>query len=85
MDALLVQDSGLFRLIRKAAPELPVHASTQMSIHTPAGARFLYEQGMERVVLARELSLSEMWEIDGGCPVELEAFVHGALCVSVSG
>ena len=85
VDALLVQDPGLFRLIRKAAPELPVHASTQMSIHTPAGARFLYEQGMERVVLARELSLSEMREIADGCPVELEAFVHGALCMSVSG
>lgn len=85
VDALLVQDLGLFRLIRKAAPQLPIHASTQMSIHTPAGAKFLYEQGMERVVLARELSLSEMREIADGCPVELEAFVHGALCMSVSG
>lgn len=85
VDALLIQDLGLFRLIRKAAPQLPIHASTQMSIHTPAGAKFLYEQGMERVVLARELSLSEMREIADGCPVELEAFVHGALCMSVSG
>ena len=56
-----------------------------MSIHTPAGAKFLYEQGMERVVLARELSLTEMKEIADNCPVELEAFVHGALCMSVSG
>ena len=85
VDALLVQDLGLFRLIRKAAPELPVHASTQMSIHTPAGARMLYEEGMERVVLARELSLLEMREIADSCPVELEAFVHGALCMSISG
>lgn len=85
VDALLVQDLGLFRLIRQAAPELPVHASTQMSIHTPGGSKFLYEQGMERVVLARELSLSEMREISDACPVELEAFVHGALCMSVSG
>ena len=85
VDALLVQDLGLFRMIKKAAPSLPIHASTQMSIHTPAGAKFLYEQGMERVVLARELSLSEMREIADECPVELEAFVHGALCMSVSG
>lgn len=85
VDALLVQDLGLFRLVQKAAPSLPIHASTQMSIHTPAGAKFLYEQGMERVVLARELSLSEMREIADGCPAELEAFVHGALCMSVSG
>ena len=85
VDALLIQDLGLFRLIRQAAPELPIHASTQMSIHTPAGARFLYEAGMERVVLARELSLKEMREIADACPVELEAFVHGALCMSVSG
>lgn len=85
VDALLIQDLGLFRLIRQAAPDMPVHASTQMSIHTPAGAKFLYEQGMERVVLARELSLSEMREIADNCPVELEAFVHGALCMSVSG
>lgn len=85
VDALLIQDLGLFRLIQKAAPSLPIHASTQMSIHTPAGAKFLYEQGMERVVLARELSLSEMREIADSCPVELEAFVHGALCMSVSG
>ena len=85
VDALLIQDLGLFRLIRQAAPELPIHASTQMSIHTPAGTRFLYEAGMERVVLARELSLKEMREIADACPVELEAFVHGALCMSVSG
>lgn len=85
VDALLIQDLGLFRLIRQAAPDMPVHASTQMSIHTPAGAKFLYEQGMERVVLARELSLTEMKEIADNCPVELEAFVHGALCMSVSG
>ncbi len=85
VDALLVQDLGLFRLIRQAAPELPIHASTQMSIHTPAGAKFLYEQGMERIVLARELSLAEMREIADSCPAELEAFVHGALCMSVSG
>lgn len=85
VDAVLIQDMGLFDLVRRAAPELPVHASTQMSLHTPGGARLLWELGAARVVLSRELSLEEIREIGEGCPVELEAFVHGALCMSVSG
>ena len=85
VDAVLVQDMGLFSLLRDRAPALPIHASTQMSLHTPGGAKLLYEQGAERVVLARELSLSEIREISENCPVELEAFVHGALCMSLSG
>lgn len=85
VDAVLVQDMGLFALLRERAPELPLHASTQMSLHTPGGAKLLYELGASRVVLARELSLEEIQEISAGCPVELEAFVHGALCMSVSG
>lgn len=85
VDAVLVQDMGLFSLLRERAPELPIHASTQMSLHTPQGVRLLWEQGASRVVLSRELSLEEIREIRKACPVELEAFVHGALCMSVSG
>lgn len=84
-DAVLIQDMGLFALLRRQAPGLPLHASTQMSLHTPAGADLLYRLGASRVVLARELSLPEIREIADRCPVELEAFVHGALCMSVSG
>ena len=85
VDALLVQDAGLIRLLQKCAPGLRLHASTQMSIHTPLGASALYEAGIKRVVLSRELSLREIAEIHESSPVELEAFVHGALCMSVSG
>lgn len=85
VDALIVQDVGLFWLLRAYAPALPLHASTQMSIHTPLGARLLGELGFERVVLARELSLKEIADIAAQAPVELEHFVHGALCMSVSG
>ena len=85
VDAVIVQDVGLFWRLRQCAPTLPLHASTQMSIHTPAGARLLEELGFERVVLARELSLKEIREIAAQTPVELEHFVHGALCMSVSG
>ena len=84
-DAVIVQDVGLAAHIRRAAPELPLHASTQMSVHTPQGARFLYEQGFTRVVLARECSGEEISAIAAACPIELEVFVHGALCMSVSG
>ena len=85
VDAVLVQDMGLFALLRQRAPELPLHCSTQMSLHTPAGVRLLWELGARRAVLAREMSLSEMEEVRGACPMELEAFVHGALCMCVSG
>ena len=85
MDAVLVQDMGLFSLLRQWAPALPVHASTQMSLHTPGGVKLLWELGASRVVLSRELSLEEIREIRRACPVELESFVHGALCMSVSG
>ena len=84
-DAVLVQDMGLFSLLRDRAPDLPLHASTQMSLHTPGGVKLLQEQGADRVVLARELSLPEIREISEHCSVELEAFVHGALCMSLSG
>ena len=85
VDAVLVQDVGLFSLLRQRAPRLPLHASTQMSLHTPAGAKLLWELGAQRVVLSREMSLGEIREVGQACPVELESFVHGALCMSVSG
>ncbi len=86
IDALIVQDLGLVSLIRESVPDLPLHASTQLSVHTPYGAKALYEMGFERVVLSRELSLSEIQEIRDFVPeVELEVFVHGALCMCLSG
>ena len=86
IDAIIIQDMGLVTLIRQAIPELPLHASTQMTVHTPCGAKALYELGFKRVVVSRELSLAEIKEIRDFCPeVELEVFVHGALCMCVSG
>lgn len=85
VDAVLIQDMGLFSLLRLHAPALPLHASTQMSLHTPSGAAYLQELGAARVVLARELSLNEIREISSASDIELETFVHGALCMSVSG
>ncbi len=85
VDAVLVQDMGLFSLLRRKAPGLVLHASTQMSLHTPGGAKLLWELGASRVVLAREMTLEEIKEVSSSCPVELEAFLHGALCMSVSG
>lgn len=85
IDAVIVQDIGLAMLIKKHLPDLRLHGSTQMSIHTPSGAKALYEMGFSRVVLSRELSLKEIAEIKNSCPIELEVFVHGALCMSVSG
>ncbi len=84
VDALIVQDIGLVRLARAVAPEMPLHASTQMTITSPEGIVFARELGVERVVLAREVSLREMERFDpAGMP--LEVFVHGALCVAYSG
>ena len=83
-DALIVQNHGVARLARQIAPELALHASTQMSVHTASGVRALYEMGFKRVVLAREMSRDEIKEA-AQIPVELEVFVHGALCMSVSG
>ena len=84
VDALIVQNMGVARLARQIAPQLALHASTQMSVHTAAGVRALYEAGFKRVVLAREMSREEILEA-AKVPVELEVFVHGALCMSVSG
>ncbi len=85
VDGILVQDMGLFAALRAACPAMPLHASTQMSLHTPAGAALLRELGATRVVLAREMSLEEIHEVAVQTDVELEAFVHGALCMSLSG
>ena len=85
IDALIVQDIGLIRLLRAAAPTLKLSASTQMSIHTAAGAQLCAALGMRRVVLARELSAAEIRAVHAGSEIELEAFAHGALCMSVSG
>lgn len=86
IDAVIIQDIGLVSLIQEAIPDLPLHASTQMSVHTPYGAKALYETGFKRVVVSRELSLDEIRRIREFCPeVELEVFVHGALCMCVSG
>jgi putative protease len=85
VDALIVQDAGLASLVRRACPGMRLHGSTQMSVHTPLGAKRLYDAGFSRVVLSRELSLTEIEEIAASSPIELEVFVHGALCMSVSG
>ncbi len=85
IDAIIVQDIGLASLLKKSCPDVKLHASTQMSIHTPEGAKLLYDMGFDRVVLSRELSENEIKEIVNSCPIETEVFVHGALCMSVSG
>lgn len=85
VDALIVQDMGVLQLVRQCAPDMRIHASTQMAIHSPAGARLLEQLGVKRAVLARELSLAEIREIASAASLELEVFVHGALCMCVSG
>ncbi|MBQ8027072.1 MAG: U32 family peptidase, partial [Clostridia bacterium] len=85
IDALIVQDMGVFRLAKMCAPTMPIHASTQMSVHTLAGVKQLSEMGFSRAVLARELSLDEIEYIVKNSPIEIEVFVHGALCMCVSG
>jgi len=95
VDALIVQDIGLVRLAAEITPDLPIHASTQMTITSPEGAEFARALGVERVVLARELSLRELEKFRATEPpseianrqsaMPLEVFVHGALCVAYSG
>ena len=84
-DALIVQDLGVFRMARALCPEIPLHASTQMTIHTPDGAVQARRMGFERVILARELTLGEIRAIRAASDIELETFIHGALCYSISG
>lgn len=84
-DALIIQDLGILRLMREIAPDVELHASTQMSITDAEGVRFAQSYGADRVTLARELSIDEVRKIreQTGCPLEM--FVHGALCVAYSG
>ena len=84
-DAVIVQDIGLAALIAKELPELTVHASTQMGIHSLGGLRYCEENGIARAVLAREVSLKEIRSMHENSPVELEFFCHGALCMGFSG
>ena len=85
VDAVLVQDWGLLDLLRQALPDLPLHASTQMSIFTSGGANEVASDGCERVVLARECSREDTEAICAACPAEIEIFAHGALCMCYSG
>lgn len=85
VDALIVQDIGLAHLARQTAPGLPIHGSTQMSITDVAGVAFASQLGVSRVVIGRELSIDEIAQVVHDGPLEIEVFVHGALCVSYSG
>jgi U32 family peptidase len=85
LDAVIVQDMGVFQFVKENFPNLPIHASTQMSICGAGGAKLLKKLGADRVVTARELSLKELKEIHDEVDIEIESFVHGALCYCYSG
>lgn len=85
IDAIIVQDLGLAMKLIKMLPDLPIHASTQMTIHNLNGALKLQKLGFKRIVLARELSMNEITHICKNTDVEIECFIHGALCISYSG
>lgn len=85
VDAVIVQDLGLVALIHRMAPTLAIHGSTQMTLTEPRGIAFVHKLGVERVVLARELSLDEIRKVTAGTTVPVEVFIHGALCVAYSG
>ncbi|MBI5557752.1 MAG: U32 family peptidase [Deltaproteobacteria bacterium] len=85
VDGIIIQDLGVWRLARTYFPDLPLHASTQMTVHNAAGVKMLEKMGFVRAVLARELSLEEIADIGQQTTMELEHFVHGALCFSISG
>lgn len=84
-DAVIVQDLGLARLVARQSPDLPIHASTQMTLNDVRGIEWVKRLGVRRVVLARELSVGQIAEIARATDVELEVFIHGALCISYSG
>ena len=81
IDAIIVQDLGLAKKLIELFPDLPIHGSTQMTIHSLNGALQLQELGFKRVVLSRELSLNEIEHICKNTDIEIECFVHGALCI----
>ena len=85
VDALIMQDIGMMDLVRKTYPNLSIHASTQMHIHNIEGTKFMENLGLERVVLARETSYEDIKKIKEKTNIELEIFIHGALCMCYSG
>lgn len=85
IDAIIVQDLGLATKLIELFPDLPIHASTQMTVHSLNGALELQKLGFKRVVLARELSINEIDYICKNTDIEIECFAHGALCISYSG
>lgn len=85
VDALILQDVGLAASLKAAIPEIPIHASTQMTTYSIEGVRALEKMGFERVVLARELGIEEIKNICNNTGLEIEVFIHGALCISYSG
>lgn len=85
IDAIIVQDLGLATKLIELFPDLPIHGSTQMTVHNLNGALELQKLGFKRVVLARELSLNEIDYICKNTQIEIECFIHGALCISYSG
>lgn len=85
VDAVIIQDLGMFDLVRKTFPNLEIHISTQMHIHNLDGVQLMERLGAKRIVLARETSIDEIKRIKENSNVELEVFIHGALCVSYSG
>lgn len=84
-DAVLVQDMGVLRMLRQTVPDLPLHASTQMSLHSLDGVKMAADLGLKRVVLSRELSRQAIEYICTHSPIEIEVFVHGAMCMCYSG
>lgn len=84
-DAVIADDLAVAALVKRIAPGLALHGSTQMSVHTPLGAQQLAAMGYDRVILARELTLDEIRAVAAASPIEVEVFVHGALCMAVSG
>lgn len=85
LDAVIVQDIGVIAYIRECFPDLPIHASTQMTVTSLSSVRYLERLGVSRIVTARELSLQELRKISENTDLEIESFVHGALCYSYSG
>ena len=85
VDALIIQDIGFASYIRKLLPDMELHASTQMTVTSLDGVKYLKKHGFSRVVLSRELSLSEIKYIAENTDAEIEVFVHGAICMSYSG
>ena len=85
IDSIIIQDLGLAKTLIKSFPDLAIHASTQMTVHNLQGVLELQELGFKRVVLSRELSMQEIEYICKNSSVEIECFIHGALCISYSG